>query len=345
VTNVRRAASAAAGVSVRRTFAAEVGPGEGELPEAARDVLRAGSRGEKIRIADADLRAGPIPLFRRDLDGGMSQGVQVAGRGAGRVELSLLSGETTVDRATLALGKEPSSCHLFAPAAERRLTLAVGRPGGLPVLHPVDATPQRQWTVFLIHHSHLDIGYTDLQPVVLRHHRAYLDSALDLVSATDGWPDDARFRWNVESNLPLRRWLDDRPPARVAELVERTREGRLEVCALPFTSNVEACAVEELALQLGWARSFGAKHGVEVVTAMQTDVPGHGYGLPRLLLAAGIPYLDVAHNYATRAAPHLTGGFDLPRLFRWGGRDGVVVWHTDSPRGVAYLEGNLLGLA
>jgi hypothetical protein len=117
------------------------------------------------------------------------------------------------------------------------------------------------------------------------------------------------------------------------------------VCALPFTSNIEACAVEELALQLGWARSFGEKHAVEVVTAMQTDVPGHGHGLPRLLAAAGIPYLDVAHNYATRAAPHLTGGFDLPRLFRWGGRAGVVVWHTDSPRGVAYLEGNLLGLA
>ena len=187
--------------------------------------------------------------------------------------------------------------------------------------------------MFLVHHSHLDIGYTDLQPAVLRHHRAYLDSVLDLAAATDGWPDDARFRWNVESNLPLRRWLEERPPARVAELVERVREGRIEVCALPFTSNVEACAVEELALQLGWARSFAEKHGVEVVTAMQTDVPGHGHGLPRLLAAAGVRYLDVAHNYATRAAPHLTGGFDLPRLFRWGGRDGVArLAHGQPPR-------------
>ena len=78
----------------------------------------------------------------------------------------------------------------------------------------------------------------------------------------------------------------------------------------------------------------------------ETDVPGHGHGLPGLLAVAGVRYLDVAHNYAARAAPHLTGGFELPRLFRWRGAEGeVLVWHPDSPRGVAYLEGNLLGLA
>src|SRR6185436_16482142 len=35
------------------------------------------------------------------------------------------------------------------------------------------------------------------------------------------------------------------------------------------------------------------------------------------------------------------------RAFRWSTEGGkrVLVWHTDSPHGIAYLEGNLLGLA
>jgi hypothetical protein len=65
--------------------------------------------------------------------------------------------------------------------------------------------PQRKWRVFVVHHSHLDIGYTDPQGTVLRHHLEYLDGALALARQTDGWPDDARFRWTVESSLPALR--------------------------------------------------------------------------------------------------------------------------------------------
>ena len=80
---------------------------------------------------------------------------------------------------------------------------------------------------------------------------------------------------------------------------------------------------------------------------MQTDVPGAPPGLALVLADAGVRYLSVAHNWAGRAAPYLTGGEALPRAFFWGTRSGkrVLVWHTDSPHGVAYLEGNLLGLA
>ena len=330
----------------RRTFAAAAGPAEAELPEAARDVLRRGTTGSVLELDGVTLRAGPVPLVRRERDGSLGQCIRVGGSGAGRIELALACGEAVVDRSVLELDGSPRSCRLFAPEADPKVELRVCTEAGAEATIALEAPRQRRWTVFLVHHSHLDIGYTDLQPEVLRHHRAYLDSALDLMAATDGWPDGARFRWNVEGNLPLRQWLAERPAARAAELVERVREGRLEVCALPFTLNAEACTREELEQQLRWAQSFAEDHDVHVVTAMQTDVPGHGYGLAGALAAAGVRYLDVAHNWAARAAPYLAGGFELPRLFRWGaaGAD-VLVWHTDSPRGVAYLEGNLLGLA
>jgi hypothetical protein len=119
------------------------------------------------------------------------------------------------------------------------------------------------------------------------------------------------------------------------------REGRFEACALPFTLHVEAASIDELARQLRFADVLRDR-GVEVVSAMQTDVPGAPPGLPRVLAAAGVHSLAVAHNSAGRATPWLTGGAALPRAFNW---HEVTTWHTDSAHGAAYLEGNLLGLA
>jgi Glycosyl hydrolases family 38 N-terminal domain/Glycosyl hydrolases family 38 C-terminal domain len=218
---------------------------------------------------------------------------------------------------------------------------------GETLRRPLRIEPQRKWSVSVVHHSHLDIGYTDLQGDVLRHHLAYLDHALELAAQTDGWPDDAQFRWNVESLLPLERWLATRPAGAVDELSARVRSGRFEVCALPFGTNVEALSVDELARLLRPADELRETRGFPIVTAMQTDVPGAPLGLPAALAGAGVKYLSVAHNYASRAAPYLTGGEKLPRLFYWASPAGerVLVWQTDSPHGVAYLEGNLLGLA
>ena len=114
---------------------------------------------------------------------------------------------------------------------------------------PVEVEPQRHWRVFLVHHSHLDLGYTDPQAQVLRHHLAYLDSALDHAAADDD------FRWTIESNVVLERWLGRRPPDIRTEMVELLRAGRFEACALPFTMLAHAASIDELARQLRFAPS------------------------------------------------------------------------------------------
>jgi hypothetical protein len=50
--------------------------------------------------------------------------------------------------------------------------------------------------VSLVHHTHLDVGYTDRQKVVTKNHLKYLDSVLDLVDRTSAWDDDVRFLIN-----------------------------------------------------------------------------------------------------------------------------------------------------
>ncbi len=226
-------------------------------------------------------------------------------------------------------------------AEPTRVTLALAE-GNLEVL----VTPQRKWTVYVVHHSHLDIGYTDRQGVVLRNHLEYLDSALELAGATDDWPDDARFRWNVESALPVRTWLGARASSTVDRFVQLVRQGRIEVTAMPYQLHTEACSVEELHRLLRFTASLGERFGIPITSAMHTDVPGAVVGFVDALASAGVRYLSAAHNWAGRSVPFLHGGLELARPFWWRSASGnrLLVWFTDTPHGMAYMEGNIIGL-
>jgi Glycosyl hydrolases family 38 N-terminal domain/Glycosyl hydrolases family 38 C-terminal domain len=324
----------------RGIFSARVALPEARGRDEPRDELRSGITGVKVERAGLIVLAGDVPLFRRRVDGDLEQCVRIvlhAVAERGPVRIGLRDGERLLDEASVDVGQGKQVVRLFAPEGTGRVVLELDGDAQTEL----QIRPQRKWRVFLIHHSHLDIGYTDRQALVLRHHLSYLDSALELADREDG------FRWNIEANWPLEHWLHARPGRAANAMLERLREGRFEACAMPYTLHAEALSVDELARQLFFAAELREHHGIPVVTAMQTDAPGAPAGLPGLLADAGVRYLSVAHNYAERAAPYLTGGQQLPRAFWWRSESGkrVLVWHTDSPHGIAYLEGNLLGLA
>jgi hypothetical protein len=269
--------------------------------------------------------------------------VQVGDRELPRVTV-LDAGGATVDCERIDLGV--GAARLLVPAVDRPTELTVALHFiERPVHVPVVVEPQRRWTVHLVHHSHFDIGYTDPQRVVLREQLGYLDACLELARRTDELPEDARFRWTVESLWIYERWAAQRDPALVADFLDRVREGRFELTALPFTLHTETCSVDELHELLRAARELRRQHGVPMSVAMQTDVPGMVVGAVDALADAGVRYLSVAHNWAGRSMPHQNGGQRLPRLFRWRAPSGrsLLVWHTDTAHGW-YVEGNFVGL-
>src|SRR4029077_15212549 len=70
-------------------------------------------------------------------------------------------------------------------------------------------------------------------------------------------------------------------------------------------------------------------------------------GLAQLLVDAGVRFLSVSHNYAGRSVPHHVGGQSLTRPFYWetGTGDRLMTWFGDTPHGMAYMEGTMLGLS
>ncbi|MEV2253436.1 alpha-mannosidase [Streptomyces sp. NPDC050147] len=311
-----------------------------------RDSLRSCVITAEGSLGGSALRVTQEPLLRRATDGdGLTQSLRVEA-----VNGSPLPAQFTVRTASGAalpverLAGPGGSVRLMVPAVDTETRLTLCLPDSAEGVD-VRLTPQRRWTLHLIHHSHLDIGYTDPQGHVLAEHLSFLDSCLELIRATDDWPAESRFRWCVESLWSFRQWADARPAEQVEEFVRRVREGRIELTALPFNLHTETCSTDELHELLRLAHDVRDRHGVTFTSAMQTDVPGAVVGLVDALAAAGVKYLSVAHNWAGRSVPHLVGGEKLPRLFRWRAPSGnsVLVWVTDTPHGLAYMEGPLLG--
>jgi hypothetical protein len=319
-------------------------------PLDTREELIAHATSAELSVGPVRVRAGAVPLFR-DTDGDLQQAVRVRVEGpdsAGAACISVAAGEPVLDRLTLQPNDFGSSVHLFVPevTADTSMQLCV-ETGSDRETAEIIVGPQRKWSIHLIHHSHFDYGYTDRQAVVMEHQLRYLDAALDLISLTDDWPEEARFRWNVEVTYPLQKWLRARPQEHRDEFIRRVKEGRIEVNALPFSMHTEVYSIDELAWGLRFADELRERYGLEIVSAIQSDVPGATIGLLNLLTSADIRYLSVAHNYAGRSVPFRVGGQELTRPFWWKGADDkrLLVWQSDTPHGVAYMDGVLVGIS
>lgn len=195
-------------------------------------------------------------------------------------------------------------------------------------------TLSRFWTVYLIHHSHVDIGYTRPQPIITREHAGYLNTVLDLCAASDHLPPGERFAWTCEVAWTIKQFLA-RYPERAEEFFRRVREGRIEVTGL-YLQLTDLFSKKLLAYALSYAPGLAQQHGFEVVTAMNDDVNGWTWGLPKLLAERGIRYFDTAINNvrANNVEPR-------PRPYYWASPEGcrVLLWH-----GASYLHGNGMGL-
>lgn len=61
--------------------------------------------------------------------------------------------------------------------------------------------------IYVVNHTHHDIGFNDYQDVCFRQHGEFIHQALDLIEATADRPDPSRYRWVCEVTGPLLRYL------------------------------------------------------------------------------------------------------------------------------------------
>lgn len=97
--------------------------------------------------------------------------------------------------------------------------------------------------IILVHHTHVDYGYTDPQPTALRLNCAYIDAALSAIERSENAAPDARFRWTQEVFLPLKLWWEAASPIQRRKLRSALASGQFELGAMP--ASITGFASEE----------------------------------------------------------------------------------------------------
>ncbi len=198
---------------------------------------------------------------------------------------------------------------------------------------------QRRWELHIFPGSHLDIGYTHLQPDVQRRQNGYLDRAIEACEQTADYSENARFRWTIESAWVLENYLRERAPGQIERLARCVRAGQIEVSASYCNNLHDLSSGEQLVRQVyAGARRMEERFGADVVTAHQVDVSGVSWQYVQALARAGVRYLNLQPNWYRAPRPH-----DAPALFWWEAPDGsrVLTWYGANPaprRQGAYSE-------
>jgi hypothetical protein len=231
---------------------------------------------------------------------------------------------------------------LSAPAvtAEKQVRLTVEGAGQTLANPAVTLKPVRKYEIFLLPHSHNDIGYTALQADVVKKQNSNIETGLRLAAATASYPEGARFKWNTEVLWCVDNYLREATPEKKAAFIAAAQSGQIGLDAFYCNILTGLCRPEELLQLMRYATRLSALCGVPVESAMISDVPGYTWSTVSAMAQAGVKYFSFAPNYFDRMGGTMKEWQNRP--FWWKGPDGqarVLCWCPS--RG--YALGHLIG--
>lgn len=203
-----------------------------------------------------------------------------------------------------------------------------------------------------IHHSHTDIGYSHLQPEVLKIHLRNINDALDMIAATRSYPEEARFKWNIESLWAVEHFLQQATPEKKAAFIQAVKDGSICLSALYANILTGLTLPEETFHYTDFATQLRKAYGLKIPSAMISDVPGYTWSTVTALAKGGVKYFSSGPNYLGESHPYLgdrVGHFvrnwgDKPvwwespssqeKILFWTGGKGYSSWHGTAPGAV-----------
>ncbi|MBW7864691.1 MAG: hypothetical protein H3C30_09800 [Candidatus Hydrogenedentes bacterium] len=226
------------------------------------------------------------------------------------------------------LEKGLQTVEALAPDTEQPVEVAVEMTAeGTTLRGTASMVPARKWTVYLMHHTHLDIGYTHLQSEVEEMQWHHIDKALELIEQTKDYPPEARFKWLPEGLWAVDSYLKRATPEKREAFLGAVRAGSIGLDALYGNQLTALCRPEELVELTGYARRLTRETGLAIDTAMISDVPGYTWGLIPVLAQSGVKYMSIGPNAGHRIGFTLKAWGDKP--FYWvspSGKEEVLCW-------------------
>jgi alpha-mannosidase len=214
----------------------------------------------------------------------------------------------------------------------------------------VTLSPVTPRTYYILHHSHMDIGYNLTQYEAIARQMQNVRDALALARATRSYPLAARFKWNIESLWGVDIFMREATPAERVQFVAAVRDGSIGISANYANELTGIESAEELLHVTDYADELRKQYRFRLDTAFWSDVPNFSWPIVTALRNDGVRYFSTGPNYIAGYA----GGGDrvggtyksADQPFWWiapSGQGKVLFWMTG--RGYSsFHNGNLQGV-
>ena len=228
-------------------------------------------------------------------------------------------------RANLAGGKEfgEERVSFEIPAWEGTVNAKLVIPHSHAKPFDLSLIAERRWTLFVVPHTHLDVGFTDYQGKVAETQARVLAQAADLIHQ---YPD---FRFSMDGSWNLQQLLETRPAAKRDEILNLIRAGKMAMPVQNCNLLTGYASLETLYRSLYDSKALSRQYGLPFEYANITDVPTYSGSYPSILASSGVKYWVAAANN-DRAPIFHAEHWNEKSPFWWQGPDGqkVLFWYS-----------------
>lgn len=243
----------------------------------------------------------------------------------GATAITRLDGQE-VDRRNLPADTQSFDVYVAPVSTVRQVDVEV-EVAGKSTTARVSLYPVRKVLVYILPHSHHDLGYTDLQANVEEKQIQNISKGIDLARRTANYQEGARFVWNLEVLWGADLFMRRKSQAEKDEFIDAVKKGWIGLNGMYANELTGLCRPEELLQLFRYSFELGSQCGVQVDSAMLSDVPGFTWGTVTAMAQAGIRYFSAAPNYFDRIGTFMVEWQDKP--FWWvspSGKEKVLVW-------------------
>jgi hypothetical protein len=249
----------------------------------------------------------------------------------GEVKLTGENIDETIQLKSIQMGLNRIEVYLPAIDAETKINAQININGDEFetnfVLHP-----REKYELHMMLLTHMDIGYTNIQPIVKERHLGVLDDVIEMCGKDDN------FKWTIETTWMLQQYELARTQEKFNKLIELIISGRISVSPIyanPFTGWISK---EEMVRSFDVANYYAENYNLNYSGAVYNDVPGESFMLPSVLKEMCVGFLANGFN---EIYTDYTLQRNLPKAFIWEGSDSsrVILYRNET-----YIEGKSYGL-
>jgi len=247
-----------------------------------------------------------------------------------------------VKKVSIHQGRNDLFCSIPEVDKESAVSAGIMKKGKVLTSEVVKVKPVKKLMVYILPHSHTDIGYTEIQTAIEDKQVNNLIQGIEYAEKTADYPEGARFVWNVEVAWAADLYLNRLDQQSRDKLLTAMSKGQVAMNGMYLNELTGLCRPEELLRLFKYSVELGKITGQKVDAAMISDVPGYTWGTVESMAQAGIRYFSVAPNFFDRIGDIMVQWENKP--FYWlspSGKNKVLVWIPLKGYAMSHIVGQL----